>query len=123
MPNNGWFSFGGVSSADMTNELIVHKIPALNRSRQKINVFSVPARDGDIILQQGAWENQKQEYDVYVGNGNAAAAASELAEWLFNIDGYQELQDGWETDVYRLAYLSDPLSRNLFGTQENDIIT
>lgn len=109
MPNTGWFSFGGTSSADMTTELIIHKVPNLNRSAQKIDVFSVPARDGDIILQQGAWSNQIQEYDVYIGNGDAAAAATELAAWLFNAQGYQELKDGWETDVYRLAYLTNPL--------------
>ena len=60
MPDPGWFEFGGVSSADMVNKLIIHKVPNLNRSAQKIDVFSVPGRDGDIILQQGAWENQKQ---------------------------------------------------------------
>lgn len=108
MPNIGWISFGGTNSADMVNKLIVHKVPNLNRSAQKIDVFSVPARDGDIILQQGAWSNQIQEYDVYIGDGDAAAAASELASWLFNLQGYQELKDGWEQDVYRLAYLTNP---------------
>ena len=108
MPNQGWFSFGGTSSADMANKLYIRKVPNLNRSAQKIDVFSVPARDGDIILQQGAWSNQIQEYEVYIGDGDAAAAASELASWLFNLQGYQELKDGWETDVYRLAYLTNP---------------
>ena len=108
MPNQGWFSFGGTSSADMVNKLYIRKVPNLNRSAQKIDVFSVPARDGDIILQQGAWSNQIQEYEVYIGDGDAAAAASELASWLFNLQGYQELKDGWETDVYRLAYLANP---------------
>lgn len=109
MPNNGWFSFGGVSSADMVNKLYIRKAPNLNRSAQKIDVFSVPARDGDIIMPQGAWQNQTQTYECYVGDGDAAAAASELASWLYSKQGYQELKDGWETDVYRLAYLSDPL--------------
>lgn len=108
MPNQGWFSFGGTSSTDMVNKLYIRKVPNLNRSAQKIDVFSVPARDGDIILQQGAWSNQIQEYEVYIGDGDAAAAASELASWLFNLQGYQELKDGWETDVYRLAYLTNP---------------
>ena len=108
MPNQGWFSFGGTSSADMVNKLYIRKVPNLSRSAQKIDVFSVPARDGDIILQQGAWSNQIQEYEVYIGDGDAAAAASELASWLFNLQGYQELKDGWETDVYRLAYLTNP---------------
>lgn len=104
-----WFKFGGVSSANMTNKLIIHKVPNLNRSAQKIDVFSVPARDGDIIMPQGAWKNQIQEYDCYIGDGDAKAAASELASWLFTKEGYQELEDGWETDCYRLAYLSEPL--------------
>ena len=108
MPNQGWFSFGGTSSTDMVNKLYIRKVPNLNRSAQKIDVFSVPSRDGDIILQQGAWSNQIQEYEVYIGDGDASAAASELASWLFNLQGYQELKDGWETDVYRLAYLTNP---------------
>lgn len=117
MPDTtGWFSFGGVSSADMMNELIIHKVPDLNRSAQKIDVFSVPGRDGDIILPQNAWENQEQIYECYVGKGDAAAAASELAAWLFSMNGYQELKDGWETDVFRMAYLSAPLEiENIMG--------
>lgn len=115
MPN-GWVSFGGTSSANLTYELNVHKVPNLNRSAEKIDVYSVPGRDGDIVLPQRAWENQIQEYDVYVGEGDAYAAASELAEWLFSLEGYQELADSWETDVYRLAYLSGPLDiENIMG--------
>ena len=109
MLDTGWFSFGGISSASLTNKLIVSKAPSLARSQRKIDVFSVPGRDGDIIMQQDAWENQTQTYECYVGNGDAPAAASELASWLFSLDGYQELKDSWETDVYRLAYLSEPL--------------
>lgn len=107
MPDIGWFEFGGVNSANMTNKLYIRKVPSLNRSAQKIDVFSVPGRDGDIILQQGAWTNQKQVYDCYVGDGDAAAAAQELTDWLFSMDGYKELKDGWEPDVYRFAYLAD----------------
>ena len=109
MPDIGWFSFGGVSSANMTNKLYIKKVPSLNRSARKIDVFSVPGRDGDIILPQDAWQNQSQTYECYIGDGDAAAAAAELASWLYSLSGYQELKDGWEPDVYRLAYLSDPL--------------
>ena len=109
MPDMGWFSFGGVSSADMINKLYVRKVPNLNRSERKIDVYSVPGRDGDIILSQDAWMNQNQTYECYIGDGDAAAAASELAAWLYSLSGYQELQDGWEPDVFRLAYLSNPL--------------
>ena len=109
MPDKGWFSFGGVSSADMINKLYVRKVPNLNRSERKIDVYSVPGRDGDIILSQDAWINQNQTYECYIGDGDAAAAASELAAWLYSLSGYQELQDGWEPDVFRLAYLSNPL--------------
>lgn len=122
MPKN--FSFGGISSASMTNELIIHRVPDLNRSARKIDVFSVPGRDGDIILPQNAWENQTQEYDVYVGNGDAAEAASELASWLFSLDGYQELKDDWEPDVYRMAYLSEPMDiENIMGKVGHVILT
>lgn len=109
MPDPGYFQFGGVSSADMVNKLIIHKVPALNRSAQKIDVFSVPGRDGDIILPQNAWENQIQEYECYIGDGDATAAADELAAWLFNKNGYQELSDGWEPNEFRLAYLSEAM--------------
>lgn len=109
MLDTGWFSFGGTSSANLTNKLIVSKAPSLSRSARKIDVFSVPGRDGDIIMPQDAWENQTQTYECYVGGADAAAAADELVGWLYLLDGYQELQDSWETDVYRLAYLSEPL--------------
>ena len=109
MPDPGYFRFGGVSSADMVNKLYIRKVPNLNRSAQKIDVFSVPGRDGDIIMPQGAWENQIQEYECWIGDGDATAAANELVAWLFTKNGYQELSDGWEPNEYRLAYLSEPL--------------
>ena len=109
MPDPGYFKFGGVSSANMTNKLYVRKVPNLDRPVQKIDVFSVPGRDGDIIMPQGAWKNQIQEYECWIGDGDATAAANELVAWLFNKNGYQELSDGWEPNEYRLAYLSEPL--------------
>ena len=119
-----WFSFGGISSANMTNELIIHKVPALNRSERKIDVFSVPGRDGDIILPQDAWKNQTQEYDVYIGNGDAAEAASELVSWLYPLSGYQELRDAWETDVYRMACFSDPMDiESIMGKVGHVVLT
>lgn len=91
--------------------IFVEAAPAYEKPKRKINVYSVPGRNGDIIRPQDAWENVKQSYEIFAGDGSAHAvpgAFSGVAAWLFGPSGYQRLEDGFDTAHFRLAHFDGP---------------
>ena len=103
------FTFGGVSSDSLG--LHIEYCPEQNRPARKMERYSVPGRNGDIIVAQDAWENIEQSYDIWGGNGtinDATVVGYSLADWLFSKNGYQRLEDTYDTQHYRLAFFEGP---------------
>lgn len=107
MPNlmHNSFTFAGVSSASLGLE--VEYIPNENRPTRKFERYSVPGRNGDIIVAQDAWENIEQTYSVW-GKGNGLGY--DIAEWLFASEGYQRLEDTYDTAHFRKAVFVGPFN-------------
>lgn len=112
--------WNGASSADYG--IGVEKHPNSTRPERKIDVYSVPGRNGDIIMSQNAWENVTQSYEIFLTHGEAfrdltfQQSANYLADWLFSPSGYCKLSDDWEPDVFRMAYVKGPVDlENLFS--------
>ena len=72
-----------------------------NRKQEKI---SVPGRSGDLLIQQDAFENVRQEYDIYISAEfqRLPTIAHKVAEWLC-VKGYRRLEDSYWLDTFRLA--------------------
>ena len=92
----------GISSDDV--RVIVERCPNVivpNRKQEKI---SVPGRSGDLLIQQDAFENVRQEYDIYISAEfqRLPTIAHKVAEWLC-VKGYQRLEDSYWLDTFRLA--------------------
>lgn len=103
----GLLVYGGEASSDFG--MVIAEAPAFNRSTRKQTVFSVPGRNGDIILQQDAWNDVPRNYNVWLTEGDGKDLTSkvdELMAWLNSKKGYQRLEDNFEPDVFRLAYYS-----------------
>ena len=98
-------------------DVIIEKPPATNRPKRKVDRYKVPGRNGDIIVQQNAWENVTRSYDLIIHDSdgpeaiyhgfNYDGAASALMEWLYGPTGYQRLEDTFDEQVYRKAYVSE----------------
>ena len=102
-------TFGGVSSSSLN--LNIEYCPNQDRPARKVERYSVPGRNGDIVVMQDAWENVEQSYDIWGGNGtinDATAVGYSLADWLFSKNGYQRLEDTYDTQHYRLAFFEGP---------------
>ena len=98
------FTFNGVNSDDMG--LIVEKYPVRPFPERKVNVFNVPGRSGKLIVDQNAFENVIQEYDVYIKGGSVGfqKRASLISKWLLSVSGYAPLSDNYSaSDEYRYA--------------------
>lgn len=101
--------WGGVCSWDLG--LVIERVPNQNRPARKVERYSVPGRNGDIIVAQDAWENVEQTYEVWGGNGainDATIVGYAIAEWLCSKKGYQRLEDTYDPDHYRLAFFEGP---------------
>lgn len=102
---NGVITWNGVASD--TLGIIVRKVPSLNRPQRKYNSYSVPGRNGDIVVMQDAYADYEQEYEIFALDG-AQIDARAIADWLYQ-DGWCELSDDWEPDYYRMAYFVGPV--------------
>lgn len=111
--------WAGKSSDDVS--VFVEHYPSQIRPAKKYNKTSVPGRNGDLIFEQGVFENYIQPYDIYISaeKTKLPGAAKAVAEWLYAPKGYQKLEDSYDPDVFRLAFFSGPADieniLNIFG--------
>lgn len=95
----------GVASDDV--HLIVERFPERPVAARKMSAVSIPGRNGDHIEQQDAFENVIQPYEVYLSGefyGHLPTVSRAAARWLM-VKGYQRLEDSYDMDVFRLAYI------------------
>lgn len=92
-------------------QVIVERYPTRTYPQKKLLVTSIPGKNGDVVEDQGAYENYSQAYQVYLsadaeGLPHIAKAA---ASWLAGPKGYQRLEDSYTPDTFRLAYFEGPM--------------
>lgn len=92
----------GKSSDDVN--VIVERYPNVILPVRKQEKVSVPGRNGDLVMEQDAYENVVQRYEIYVSaeKPRLTTIAHVVAEWLM-VKGYQRLEDSYFLDTYRLG--------------------
>lgn len=113
-------NWNGITSDSLN--CIVERYPAHTVPQRKQSAISVPGRNGDLLLQQTAYSNYIQAYDVYLSgprNGSKLPdVARAVAAWL-NVGGYRKLIDDYTPDTFRMAFFQGPLELentfNLYG--------
>lgn len=105
---HNYLVFNGISSEQLGLE--VEQIPNANRPARKFDRYSVPGRNGDIIIMQDAWDNVEQSYEIWWGRepGDAVDGGEMIAKWLFGDSGYQTLTDSYDPKHYRKAVFTGP---------------
>lgn len=110
--------FNGVRSAALG--VFVEKYPPRPIPKRKHEKFSVPGRNGDVIVYEDAWENIVQPYDIYLSaeKPGLPLVAAKVTRWLMT-DGYRKLEDEYDRDTFRLAAFLGPVdlenTLNQFG--------
>lgn len=95
------FTFNSINSDTMG--LIVERYPSRPFPTRKAESYPIVGRSGDLVVDQNAWSNVTQEYDVFV-NGNFQQNAQAIAYWLLNASGYCTLTDSYDSaSTYRMA--------------------
>lgn len=98
----------GVSSDDV--QVIVERFPNINVPARKQEKVSVPGRNGDVLIQEDAFENVVQRYEIHISAEQAKLPriARMVKEWLC-VKGYQRLEDSYFLDSFRLANFAGSL--------------
>ena len=113
-------TWDGITSDSLN--CIVERYPVYTVPRRKQSAISVPGRNGDLLLQQQAYSNYIQAYDVYLSGPRNGSKIPEVAQavaaWL-NVGGYRKLVDDYTPGSYRMAFFQGPLeienTLNLYG--------
>ena len=110
-------TWDGITSDSLN--CIVERYPIYTVPRRKQSAISVPGRNGDLLLQQQAYSNYIQAYDVYLSGPRNGSKMPEVAQavaaWL-NVGGYRKLVDDYTPGSYRMAFFQSPLElENIFN--------
>lgn len=105
----GIIVFNGNSTA--TYGINIWSSPDYKIPERDQEVYHVPGRSGDLIVDYGSYKNVERTYTVSLGSDNASfpALARAIADWVSSATGYAVLQDSYEPDVYRMARFASSL--------------
>ena len=84
--------------------------PKIIRPTRKMTVTQIAGSNREFVTMEDAWETYDQPYSLYVGDGtedNIQETIQDVARILYK-DGWQKLEDDFETDTFRLAYYQGP---------------
>lgn len=105
----GIITFNGKSSSSFG--IIVERYPSPNRPVRRGTVLQIPGRNGNLVIEDGTYENVTLKFDVYLSAepANLYDRAAPVANWLLGSSGYQRLTTEYEPDIFRLARFAGPL--------------
>ena len=106
-----YFTFGGIDSRDYG--IFIISSNSFDSPSRKTTAYSIPGRDGDIIVDEGYYSNVDITYKVRISidkllaespNINIAYALDGIKDCFYSIIGeYAELRDSYNPDYYRMG--------------------
>ena len=100
MARDNYFILGGVDSRDY--DMIVSCEDAFTMPERDVDVFEIPGRNGDLIVDNGRFRNVDITYQVVIENG-FAEKINAFKQALGKLRGYARLEDTFDFDAYRMA--------------------
>lgn len=103
----GIIIYNGISSKDYHIE--VEHPPGYGIPERDYEIVHIPGKNGDIVMDNGTYQNIKREYEIAVGSHKKymPELARGISEWLYSADSYARLEDSYEPEYYRLAICLD----------------
>lgn len=97
----GNFTFNGLQAS--TYGLIVSGINTMNGAERRVTQIQIPGRNGDVVFDDGAWNNVRLSYPCAI-KGNYQLSARNVRNWLGGLSGgYYKLTDTYNPGEYRMA--------------------
>lgn len=110
-----YFYFDGGRSIDYG--IRISKEATLSAPERDVEVFSVPGRSGELVIDKGRFGPQLVTYEAFFRcpDGERAAYARRIKSWLLGVTGYRELADTYDRQYYRMARYSGALDIEAVG--------
>ncbi len=107
----GVINFNGVStnSKRFSAPILVEQPPDYIFPARDVSFTHVSGRNGDVLVDNGSYNNVKRSYNLAIGdeNINFARLAYELSDWLHSANGYAKLTDSYDPEHYCMAAFID----------------
>lgn len=104
--------FDGVDLVDFG--VTLSGVGTFNAPERDVEYVSVPGRNGDIILDNGRYNNISVTYPVNIET-QLPAKTRALSEFLMSHKGYFRLEDSYHPDEFRMAQFAGPIDINSTG--------
>lgn len=95
-----YFVLGDVSSQHVG--IALQGAPRFSAPQPRVDVVSVPGRNGDLVFHDGSYENVECEIDCFVLHHQVYDALAAVNGWV-NAQRYQKLSFDGDPNAYRLA--------------------
>lgn len=104
--------FGGINSADYN--VWISGSDTFSAPERDVEVVSVPGRNGDLVIDNGRWNNISITYPAFIPKG-FENQFNYFRSVICRKTGYQRLEDTYHPDEYRMARLAGGLSPSKVG--------
>ena len=94
-----------LSSADYG--IVISADNSFGAPKRDVEHVSVPGRNGDLIIDNGRWENIEVTYNDCLIEADFPEKFGEFRAQLSRMRGYKRLEDSFDPDIYRLANVSN----------------
>nr|DAJ54107.1 MAG TPA: distal tail protein [Caudoviricetes sp.] len=114
-----FFVYDGKNSQDLG--LLISGEKIYNSPSRDVTTVSIPGRSGDLIIDNGRYNNIEISYTVSFRK-DVPEKTRALKAWLLSKVGYRRLEDTYQPEYFRLAAISNAtefeISINRYGTAE-----
>lgn len=71
--------------------------------KRDVTKISIPGRNGDLVLDNGRFENVSVKYECLIESNDAVQDFEDLKSWIKSLIGYQRIEDGFHFGEYRMG--------------------
>lgn len=111
--------FNGVDLGKECNMFVLGK-GAFGAPSRDVTQIHVPGRNGDILIDNGGWNNVDVTYSSCCILSNFRENAAKLRSYLMANPGYHELTDPYNPDEVRYAEFRGPFTPEVFTAKGNN---
>lgn len=104
MARDNYFILGGIDSRNY--DMVVSCEDAFVMPKRDVDAFEVPGRNGELIVDNGRFQNVEITYQVIIESG-FAEKINGFKKAVGKLRGYVRLEDTFDIDVYRMASVQD----------------